>query len=237
MKKHSFLAALTAVATLAGFLPVTRASGDLLSPNIVTPNDTFNIAVVGYNTTEQIFYFAVSPLTVTFTGTGVGQTFAAAGPNGQTVTVTTTQTTAGGNITDSISIGVPTNFVPDGTTTASGAVVNNLRVYMGYDAAGTNTLNFTPALTGVLTFAGTYTYNNGTFALNPVVTLSNADTSLAYREGVTTTNTTGISPSLVRAFSFSITYPAVPEPSTWALCALGVAGGAGLVLRRRRAQA
>ena len=236
MKTHPFLFAVAALAALTCLPMASRASEDLVLPSIVTPDDTFNISVAGFSSTDNSGVYLVTPITATFNGLGTlgAQTFGGYALGGQNVTVTTTEAISDGNITDSIFLSVPTNFIPAGTTTNTGAVINEIELDMGNYNAGTNTLDFTPAITGT----PTYTYSTQFAVSNTVgifnhATLTNGNTSLYYYEGNSTTNPGGFSQFAPSAFGFSMTY-AVPEPSTYALCALGLAGGATVLLRRRR---
>ena len=235
MKKITFLC--TFVATGALLTLSAFANPSLESPSVVTPADTFNIAVGGFNSTSGSGEFLTSQLTATFTGTGVAQTFTSAAFNNQTVSVFTTQTIGATTTTDSISLSVPTNFIPAGTTAPDGSVINDIELDMGELNAGTNTLDFATAITSTPTYTGSILYSGGTLTFSPTPTLTNGNASLAYFEGINTTATAGLSQFAITRFNFSITYANVPEPSTWALSILGLAGCAGVVLRRRRAQA
>ena len=128
----------------------------------------------------------MSPITATFNGLGTpgAQTFSGYTVDGQVVTVTTTQTISGGNITDSISLSVPSNFIPAGTTTNTGAVINDIELDMGFNNAGTNTLDFTPAITGTPSyaysaqFATSFTVGFGDLATRPTATRRCITTSI-----------------------------------------------------------
>ena len=209
-------------------------------PSVVTTNDTFQMAILGYNTSETTAVYLVTPITPTFNGAGTAQTFTGAALGSQTVTVTTTQTITGSNVTDSLSLSVPTNFIPTGTTTSAGNVINGIELDLGFNSAGTNTLDFTPAITGTPTYTGSAIYGaaNTPLTLTPQPTLTNngnGTSSLSFYEAVQTTNANGLSQFAIKQFNFSMTY-AVPEPSTWALSTLGLVGCATVILRRRRAQ-
>ena len=241
-KNNSFigLAALVAtfsfsIQTASALPPLQNNSGPSPvfagpSPDVVVPLDTFNIAVVGFNA-AQAGAFIVAPLTATF---GMTQTFPGAGLGGQTVTVTSSESFSGGNTIDTITISVPTNFLPAGTT-IGGTPVTVLEMDLGGFNAGTNTLDFLTPVTGGA-FTGSMLFSGGTFTLTPTVQLTNGNMSLAAAEGV---NAGGgdLSPFAIRSFTFTATYATVPEPSSVGLGAAGVI--ALLLLRnvfRRRAR-
>lgn len=184
--------------------------------DIVAPLDTFNIAVVGFNA-ASVGAFIVSPLTATF---GMTMTFPGAGLGGQTVTVTSSESFSGPNTIDTVTISVPTNFLPAGTV-IGGTPVTTLEMDLGGYNAGVNTLDFATPITGA-TYTGSMLYSGGTFALNPGpnTVLTNSDMSLKTAEGV---NAGGgdLSPFAIRSFTFTATYATVPEPSSIALGALG----------------
>lgn len=195
----------------------------------VVPSDTFNIAVTGFNSSGA-GAFLVGPLTATF-GPG-SQNFAGAGLGGQTVTVTTSESSGGGFTTTTITISVPTNFDPMGTM-IGGMVVSTIQMEISNNA-GTNRLDFmnpliTPTYTGSAIFGA-----NQTIALNPSVTLTNGNRSLAEVEGLGAGGA-DLAPFAVRSFTFSARYAtpsAVPDSGT-TIVLLSVALG-GIVLFRRR---
>ncbi|MGI8436646.1 MAG: PEP-CTERM sorting domain-containing protein [Chthoniobacterales bacterium] len=232
------LAATSASAAVARYFPnellqSSNAPVTVFSqlPGAVVPADTFNIAIVGFNAANT-GAFLVSPLTATF---GMTQTFVGAGPGGQTVTVTSSETINGAMTTDTVTISVPTNFVPTGTT-IGGTPVTLLEMDLGGYNAGTNTLDFLTPVTSP-TYTGSIQYSGGTFALNPTpnTVLTNGNMSLKTAEGVNAGGS-DLSPLAIRSFTFTATYATVPEPSS---IALGLIGGTGLLLaltvaRRRR---
>lgn len=192
-------------------------------PNAVAPGDTFSIVLGGFNTgtdpnrTSGIFLTA--PLTATF---GQTQTFANSALNGQTVTVSSFETVSGGRTTDTITIGVPLNFVPVSTVDASGNVISRIELQMGQFSAGNNPLNFAqpiagPAFSGTVLFGSPAAPQTG----QPPVdgTVGNGGLTFAALEGVQTSDNSDISGLQVRQFSLSVSY--VPEPSSVVLSALG----------------
>jgi hypothetical protein len=195
-------------------------------PDLVVPADTFNIAIVGFNSVNSGAYL-VSPLTGTF---GLTQTFPGAGLGGQTVTVTSSETFNGLNTVDTVTISVPTNFIPTGTT-IGGTPVTLLEMDLGGYNAGTDTLDFLTPVVGA-TYTGSLLYSGGTLTLSPAANtvLTNNNMSLYTAEGVNAGGS-NLSPFAIRSFTFTATYPTVvPEPSTFALGAFGI----GALLMRKK---
>jgi hypothetical protein len=242
-RRHIFGSIVAAVCLMA--LSSTRAGvltdngsawslGTLPSPSLVTPNDTFNICIVGFNAASAGAYL-VSPLAPTF---GTTQTFVGAGPGAQTVTVTSSETIGVTNTTDTITISVPTNFDPTGTT-IGGTPVTVLEMDLGGYNAGTDTLDFLLPLTSP-TYTGSMLYSGGTFSLSSSAVansvLSNSNMSLETALGVNAGGS-DLAPFAIRSFTFNVSYAnAVPEPGSLALM---VVGGLGLLLgvqRRRRSK-
>jgi hypothetical protein len=234
------------IATIACFVALSSADasvlidngsawsmGTLPNPSLVTPNDTFNICIVGFNATNTGAYL-VSPLTATF---GTTQTFAAAGLGGQTVTVTSSETVGVSTTTDTITISVPTNFAPTGTT-IGGTPVTVMEMDLGGYNAGTNTLDFLLPVTSP-TYTGFMTYSGGNFSLsssavaNSVLTNSNMSLKTALGVNAGGSDLAGFA---IRSFTFSVTYATVPEPGSLALCLVGGLGLLVGVQRRRRSQ-
>ena len=201
----------------------------------VKPNDTFTFSIAGFDTNGSNGVYLVPVTTATFTGTGVGQVFTF---GTQVVTVTTRETMSGSSITDSISIGVPLNFIPTGTTNAAGGAINLIEFDFGEYNGGTDTLDFSRAVAGTPTYTGSVNYQtSSTLPLTPTVTLSNGNSSLAFYEAVKTTAAAGFGQFNIRQFNFSATYtPAaaapVPEAATWAMMIAGF-GLVGYAVRRR----
>ncbi|MGI8955980.1 MAG: PEP-CTERM sorting domain-containing protein [Chthoniobacterales bacterium] len=215
----------------AGSLTQTTSQwniGTVPSPDLVTPADTFNICIVGFNSSNA-GAFLVLPLTATF---GLTQTFPGAGLGGQTVTVTSSESVGPTMTTDTITISVPTNFDPTGTT-IGGLPVTTLEMDMGGYNAGTNTLDFTLPLTSP-TYTGSLLYSGGTLALNPTPNsvLSNGNMSLATAEGVNAGGS-DLAPFAIRSFTFNVSYASVPEPTSFVLFAIGGLGLLVMVQRRR----
>lgn len=195
----------------------------------VVPGDTFSVGVIGFSDADGIYL--VSPLTATF---GSMQTFTGAGPNGQDVTVTSSETIGATMTTDFVSISVPDNFVPAGTT-AGGEPINFIQFDLNTDNTDPDGLDFLQPISGA-TYAGSLIFFGGPLALSPQVTLSNANTTLGMSEAAQTLDGSDFSPALVRGFTFSVTYanpvaPSVPEPASWALMIAGF-GAVGYGMRR-----
>ena len=182
-------------------------------PDLVVPADTFQISIAGFNAASA-GAFLVNPIVATF---GMTQTFAGAGPGGATVTVTSSET-VGVNTVDSVTISVPTNFVPTGTT-VGGTAVTQLQLDMGRLNAGTNGFNLVLPIASA-TGTGSILFSGGTLALTPTVALTGGGTVLAGSEGVGAGGS-DLSTFAVRSFTLTFTYPTVPEPSTWALLGCG----------------
>lgn len=244
MRKQTLLFPLIAVAALCAFLPRAGAKSTaefslpqvVPQPAIVTPVDTFNISVAGFDSSGTNGVYLIQPITATF---GVNSTIAATGAGGaQTVTFTSSEAIGATTTTDTFTISVPTNFIPTGTTNSAGGVINLIEFDFGGYTAGTNTLDFATPLFSP-TYTGSLLFSGGTLTLNPAnlaanAQLTNNNRSLADAATISTTATAGLSQFAIRSFTFSVTYNNVPEPSTYALCALGLAGFAGVVVRRRR---
>lgn len=219
----SIAAALTALATMG-----SNAHAQ------VVPASTFDIAVVGFNSTNSGSFLTASVDAVF----GTTQTFTGVAKGGQTLTVTSSETIGATNVTDTVTISVPTNFAPTGTTVGSpaGPVTSMEADFGGYNA-GTDTLDFafpepslaTSGVTGQMLFSG-----GMTFALSPQgnVQLSNGNMSLEDAEGVGAGGS-DLAAFAINSFSFTFTYPvtAVPEPTSLAL--VGLFTGAGCIWRRR----
>ncbi len=241
MKKSFVLSTVTAaVALLAGSSAAKASVVELafpsVQPSLVTPGDTFTFDYSGFNSASGAGYI-LGGGTATF---GTPTTLATGGANGQSITMTSAETINGLTTTDTFTLTTPTNFLT--TTTVNGTKITSLQLDIGNANSGVipgapDTVDYALPVTGYTT-AGSYTYSGGTFAFStpPTATLTNSNQSLALVAGINS-GTTAISNYKFTAFSFSITYntvpTVVPEPSTWALCGLGVAGCAGVVLRRR----
>lgn len=235
--KTTLVTLATAAALMTG-ASATKAIGATPAPSVIAPGDTFTFDIAGFNSTSGAGYILGADQLATF---GTTQTFTAAGYNGQDYTITSSESIGGTTTTDTITVSTPTNFLT--TTTVNGTTITALQLDVGDANSGVsfanvaNPLNYLTAVTGA-TSSGFMLYSsaNTQFALTSTPTLITS-TSLSDSEGVNT-GTTAISSFAVHQFTLTISYPTlaiVPEPSTWALCGLGLAGGALLVRRRRTA--
>ncbi len=229
---------ITAVLGLAGLAAVSssRASVVSVEPSVVTPtNDTFSFRVVGYNTSfpAQNIYLT-QPVDFAFSTTASYPGFAL---NNQSLTVSSTQYLSGNNVVDFFSFSVPSNFVPAGTTDNGGHTLNAIQFSIGNYLGGNNPLNLSPAISNAtVTGTVTFVFNGATTsgAVPMTTTLDNGGTALSTFGAVfATPSTADISNNQITAFSITVTY-AVPEPSTYAMLALGTAGLFMVVVRRRR---
>ena len=235
---------LTTLACLAGLAAFSPARAEVPSnqTNSVVPNDPFGITLTGYNTTEPQYDIGLiqSGLSPVF-NSGTPQTFANSALGGQTLTVTTTQTGTATNFVDTITITVPTNFVPAGTVDNNNMIINGIVFSIGTLYGGTSTLDFNTSLVGARysgSAQGTMLVNTSLAGVqNPQVTNNNM--SLSNQEGIYSFQANGTTPRDISAFGinqFQFTI-AVPEPSTYATVLLGVAGLCWLTVARRRARA
>ena len=203
-------------------------SSGVVAPAAVTPLDTFNVAAVGFNSNGS-GAFLTAKLDPTF---GLTQTFANSALGGQSVTVTSSESIGLSTTTDTITFGVPTNFIPAGTT-FNGLPITTLEFDVGGFNAGTDPLNFiAPIDPSTLTLSGSILYGtNSTIPLTPGDTLFAGNSAIALSTSI---NAGGgdLSGFAIRSVTFTATYATtVPEPTTVAGL---VIGGVALLARRRR---
>ena len=221
--KKAALFTLAAATLLAG---ASASQAIVADPSLVTPGDTFSFDIVGSNSTSGTGYVLGSVLTATF---GVPTTFTGAGYDGQNYTVLSTETTNGSTVTDTVTVSTPTNFINEAAI--NGTTITALTFNLGVG----NTLDFSAPLTSsTSTGSGIYSTNT-TLALTPATTLSANLKSLSATEGINS-GTTAINGFTVHSFTYSISY-AVPEPSTYAVVALGTLALGTVLARRHRRQA
>ncbi len=240
MKKSFVLSTVTAaVALLAGASAAKAVSTEFslpaVQPSVVTPGDTFSFDLLGYNTASGSGYF-IGEGDPTF-----GTTTTFTGYDGNVITVTSSEAVGATTTVDTFSFTTPTSFLTD--TTINGVTITGIELDLGNANSGAanglaagdtvDLLTSTASATG----KGTTTYNTTTKAnLSPGTTLSNGNSSYAAVEGIQA-GTAAINQYTVHSFTYTITYsnlPLIPEPSSFALGALGLAACAGVVLRRRR---
>jgi hypothetical protein len=207
-------------------------------PTTVATGNTFDIAVVGFGSGPTDAGYLVGPFTATF-GTTLTETKATI--DGQTATVTSTETASKGITTDNITFSVPTRFAPVGQTFPNGDPIIDEEVDIGGNA-GASGLTFSLPVTTAINGSGTAIYNYGgtgelTFSTadgSLYTELNSTDTMLSAAEGVYAGGS-DITVANFSSFSFSFSYAtpvaAVPEPGT---AAVGLILGVGLLRGRNR---
>jgi PEP-CTERM motif len=214
-------------------LVIAAASGTQARAQVVV-GSTFDIAVTGFNSGQTAGIFLATPVDLPF---GTTQTFNNSALGGQVLTVSSSEVVGATNITDTITISVPTNFIPAGTVSTGTTPVQVAFAELGGGNAGTDLLKFQTPLPAGYANNTSLVYSGGTLSLGNQATgndqLSNGNMSLSSAAGVSAGGT-DLSGFDINEFQFQIVYPipAVPEPSSLVL--LGV-GGLIPMLRRRRA--
>ena len=233
-------ATLTSAATLAT-LPSAHAAVNGIAPSAVVSGDTFTFEMIGYNKAQPSgdFYAIQTNLSATFgqTNTYTNDTLV----SGQTLTVTSGETKSGSTFTDTITISVPNTFIPTGTTDSNGNAVDSLEFSIGnfnVPTGGTfDTLDYTTAIS-ISSVTGTlgYTLNGtaGSLGLTNTTALSNGNRAFSSEESGSSPNGGSIAQYNPSSFTYTITYQAVPEPSTAGAMLFGAAGLVGLLAVRRR---
>ena len=229
----------TAIVGLTGLAAFSSAHASVPSvqPNTVVTGDTFSVEVVGFNTADPGAneYIILPGLTPTF---GATTSYANDALGGQTLTITSTEAVIAGITTDTISLSVPTNFVPAGTKDNDGNILNAIQFSFGSYLGGSNPLNLSTAATGFTATASVIFKVAGvtTSAAAPAtVTSTSGGTAISsFGQTTSTPSTTDISGNQVTGLSLTVTYAAVPEPSTNAAILLGAAGLVGTIVVRNR---
>ncbi len=228
MKKATFFT-LAAATLLAGSSAAKAAIAD---PAAVTPGDTFSFDISGFNSAGTIGYLLTPDETATF---GATTTFAAAGINGQDITITSGETVNGLTTTDTFTVSTPTSFIT--TAKVSGTTIAAVQFDIGNANAGGNTVSYSLPVTGYSNTGNViYGASNTSFTLTSTPVLTNGAESLAVAEGVNFG--AAASTAAPHSFTFSITYntipTAVPEPSTYAAAGVGALALGTVLLRRKR---
>ena len=213
--------------TLAAAVIAATAGAANAQTSKVKPGETFSFDIVGYNATSGAATLLTPDETSTF---GTPTTYTGAGFNGQDISITSSESIVGLNTTDTITVSTPTNFIT--TTTANGITITGLEFDLGNANSGSNTLDVTVPI-GSFSSSGSTAYSGGTLALTPSTTLTNGNTSIAAAEGVQS-GTTAITGFTVHSFTYSITYTAAPEPSSFAFAGAGLSALGMMVIRRRK---
>lgn len=230
--KASLIIALGATASLvspaqAAFLFNNEAPFVSPSPDLVTPGDTFSFSLAGFNSASGQGFLLFTPQNVAF---GTTQTYMGLGPNGQDITISSSETVGATTTTDTFTLSTPTNFLT--TTTFGGITITALQFDLGTANSGSNTVSLVLPITST-TSSGSILFSGGTFALTPTVTISAGGSAYAGVEGVNS-GTSAISTFAVRSFTLTVNYATVPEPSTLAFVSLGLAGAGIMIVARRR---
>ena len=209
----------------------------------VAPGDRFSLILLGFNQATGAAITLTDPITAKFGDTEVNPSAGIPDASGdQDVTVSSSETMDATTTTDSISVFVPRNFVPVGTTaiTESGehVPIDAIRFDFGEGNGGDDPLDFAQPITGMPTYSGSIVFNGDTtLTLNLDPTLFNGNSSLAFFEPLfSPMQGQSISDFAVSRFNFSITYAtpvasSVPEPASWALMIAGF-GAVGYAMRR-----
>ena len=223
-------------------------------PATVATGNSFDIAVIGYDITNSSSGFAVNDAAYLIgplvPKVGTTLTDPNATSDGETATVTSSETVSGKNTVDKITFSVPTRFVPVGSTFTDGDVINEEDLEIGF-GAGTTGLTFSLPVTtgvaasgtGILNYGGakhTYTFSVARGSapytqLNATDTMLSADEGLdAFADSPTDYTAADLTAYNLSSFSFTFSYTtpvAVPEPGT---AAVGLILGLGLLRRRNR---
>ena len=221
------------IVTSIGFLLTGLAAVATPAMAGAVPGSTFDIDVTGYNKAGTTgFYVAglTGPLQATFGSTDV---FAGAGINGQTITVSSSESVGATTTTDTVFISTPTNFLT--TAKINGTTITQLQLDLGDANANNVGISLTSAPTSPVTEAGYLLYGSGETQFTLTPTDSSSGTTLAAAEGVNN-GSSAISAVGVNEFELSFTYanpPAVPEPATLGAFGAGLLGLLTFAQRRR----
>ena len=165
-------------------LPLNQAKAALADPAAVVTNDTYSIEAVGFNTTTpsgDILIIAPNLPTTFGTTQAFGNSalpLTPGGSNYQTLTVSSNESTAAGVTTDTISLSVPTNFIPAGTKDNNGNLINAIQFSFGNYLGGTDPLDFSLASSNY-TVTTSITTNGAVVPGGSSSTVSNGGLSLS----------------------------------------------------------
>jgi hypothetical protein len=199
----------------------------------VVPASTFDIEIDGFNSTGTTGYLLLaSPLQTTF---GSTQVFDGVGPEGQNITVSSSESVGATTTTDTVIVSTPTNFF---TGTKIGSTkIEALQFDIGDANANNAGITLTSAPTS-LTESGYILYGTAETQFNLTPTDYSSGTTLAAAEGVSYAPNY-ISTLAVNEFELSFTYAnpvAVPEPATLGAFGAGLLGLFTVAQRRRFTQ-
>jgi hypothetical protein len=240
MKKSLLLFSVAMSAMLLAASSAQAVRLNIGTVGVVSPlNNSFTFDIIGYGSGNSGVFYDVPPETAVFGTTGNTNTYNGAGVDGQTITLKTTETVnaVAGTTTDTFTVSTPTNFLTD--SVINGTTITALQFDLGDSNSGSPAVSVVgniSSYTATGSMGGIYmgmTYSNSL----PLITtyISNGGSSYGSAEGVSTGSTGNpVSGDGVNSFTYSITYSTtVPEPSTWAMLGLGVAGVAVTLYRRR----
>lgn len=193
----------------------------------VIPLDKFDIAVVGFNSSNER-----TPLTTVEDATfGQTQTYPDAALASQTVTVSSSEVVGPITTRDNITISVPTDFAPAGTLD-DGSPIEAMYIDIGGFFFGTDRLNFVLPI-------NTAAYNPSLTVLFGTSAKTNINFYSAFSDSNAALSTAAFAPSSgsdasgqnIRSFSATLSYPTTPLPEP---AGIGFVLAAGATLLRWR---
>jgi len=197
----------------------------------VVPGSTFDIDIAAFNSTGTTGYYVFGtngPETATFGSTDV---FTGAGIDGQTITVSSSESVGATTTTDTIIVSTPTNFLT--TNKIDGTTMTSLQLDLG-DADADNVGISLNSPVASSTASGYMLYGSGETQFTLTPGNDSTSTTLAAAEGVSTSG--AIASVGVNEFELTFTYanPApVPEPASFAVFGAGLLGLLTVAQRRR----
>ena len=223
MNKYSFLFTVAANAAVLACMPAAEAGTPLKgspAPSLVTTGDTFDFDISGYNNAGTVGYLLTPRETTTF---GTTQTYTGASYDDQNITVTSSESVGVRTTTDTVTVSTPTSFLME--TTVNGYTITQLQLDIGNANAGKNTIDYALPITSY-TATGSVANQTSSATLTPTTTLSNNNESVAAAEGISFGAGNPAADYAITSFTYSITYPTVPESSGFGL----IGGVVGLLL-------